>query len=182
LWNSGTGGHSGAYAVFRASNASFYIVAGGRVIKSIYDPTNGAKSVTFSTTTTALGRNPKINATPISLGNGSYSLLPGFYSNFKIGVESAYSLKFQTDGNLVIYKNPYETSYPWASKTCCSSNSLLWMQSDGNLVICNTSNKTLWASNTQWHAGAYALFKGSTGAFYIMLGTGKIIKTIYSPV
>jgi hypothetical protein len=62
-----------------------------------------------------------------------------------------YSLKYQTDGNLVIYvggKNPIwstGTSGKPAWKTC--------MQEDGNFVVYSSEGKPVWASNTYGTGG-----------------------------
>ena len=67
----------------------------------------------------------------------------------------------QSDGNFVIYSLIGGTLQPvWATYTSplgCSSCTRVTMQTDGNLVVYDTSNRALWSSGTWNHSGAYAV-------------------------
>jgi len=55
----------------------------------------------------------------------------------------------QTNGNLVLYKDPDRPVGVWASATSTAGASTLWLQNDGNLVLYrNSTGKPIWASNT----------------------------------
>jgi hypothetical protein len=56
-----------------------------------------------------------------------------------------YTLAMQTDGNLVLYANPYGAPL-WSTST--SSAHLAIMQGDGNFVLYTAAGAPLWASNT----------------------------------
>ena len=56
-----------------------------------------------------------------------------------------YFLIFQTDGNLVLYKNGSQAI--WSSGTAGSGATDAWMQADGNFVIYN-NGRPVWQSNT----------------------------------
>ena len=60
-----------------------------------------------------------------------------------------YILKFQSDGNLVLY-NVSSGKALWSSKTSGNSNAVLSIQGDGNVVIYkdNTQKVPLWSSGT----------------------------------
>lgn len=60
-----------------------------------------------------------------------------------------YSLIYQTDGNLVLYRNA-DSRALWSTKTHGHSAGRLIMQNDGNLVVYNASQQALWASIKNW--------------------------------
>lgn len=55
---------------------------------------------------------------------------------------------FQTDGNLVIYRDLARTQPIWSSNTSGNSGSRLFVQDDGNVVIYSYSNQPIWFTNT----------------------------------
>jgi len=65
-----------------------------------------------------------------------------------------FQLRFQTDGNLVLYFVP-TGAILWSSDTDGLGGTTLTMQKDGNLVMRNSSGAAVWSSNTQGHPGAY---------------------------
>ena len=76
---------------------------------------------------------------------------------------SEYELRFQTDGNLVVYK--VEDDAPqWATNTIDSDITKCIMQIDGNLVLYKTDGTAVWASDTF----------GVTGAYLILLDDGQL--------
>lgn len=71
-------------------------------------------------------------------------------------VNGRYTLVYQGDGNLVLYKN-YRYHPPkalWASNTNGRPAGLCHMQGDGNLVIYGPSRQYVWDSATNEHAGS----------------------------
>lgn len=79
-----------------------------------------------------------------------------------------YSLEYQTDGNLVIYKSTGAGKQAlWASNT---NNKPAWrcvMQEDGNLVVYGSQNNALWASGV--YGSQYA------GSKLIMQDDGNLV-------
>uniref|UniRef100_A0AAY5EAP7 Bulb-type lectin domain-containing protein n=1 Tax=Electrophorus electricus TaxID=8005 RepID=A0AAY5EAP7_ELEEL len=69
-----------------------------------------------------------------------------FKGDYLISNDGNYKAIFQDDGNFVVYGwKPI-----WASGSDGKPGFFLIMQSDGNLVIYDTNNQPLWASNS-WH-------------------------------
>jgi hypothetical protein len=99
------------------------------------------------------------------IGMAQNQLNPG---DSLMSATSAFSLIFQTDGNLVMY-GILDTSLPanltltgaqytnvmWSSGTNGKGAVACNMQTDGNLVLYNNSGKAVWASNTQGNPGAF---------------------------
>lgn len=61
--------------------------------------------------------------------------------------DGRFSLRFQTDGNLVLYRNS-DNAGLWAANTGGSGASSAYFQSDGNLVIYKPDGTTVWHSKT----------------------------------
>lgn len=82
-----------------------------------------------------------------------------------------YRLSFQTDGNLVLYRNADNVGI-WASRTNNKPANYLYFQHDGNLVLYqNTSGGVQWATN---------IYSSSTNppasnAFYILQLDGNFV-------
>ncbi len=88
-----------------------------------------------------------------------------------------HTLKFQPDGNLVVYNNASNAA-TWYSGTDGHPGSKLFMQADGNLVIYDKDNKALWASNTHI-SGTHLKFDGLSGMLYMVSGaSGGVITTM----
>ena len=68
-----------------------------------------------------------------------------------------YQLSMQSDGNLVLYYTwpGGRTGSLWSSRTNGVSGAYAKMQTDGNLVVYDSSNAARWASNTAGSSGAY---------------------------
>jgi hypothetical protein len=84
-------------------------------------------------------------------------------SDILTSCDGRYKLKFQNDGNLVIYKN---NSPVWASQTTGKGVQKLMFQTDGNLVMYNRENKPIWASNS-WGKSAHRLIMQNDGNLVI---------------
>lgn len=82
-----------------------------------------------------------------------------------------YTFIYQTDGNLVLYKNyPYQPQKAlWASNTGGKPAGTCIMQTDGNLVVYDPSSHALWASGT-WH---------DAGSHLVVQDDGNVV--IYRP-
>lgn len=77
------------------------------------------------------------------------SLLPGQYL---LSQDTKSVLALQTDGNGVLYKDFVAV---WSTKTAKRQVSRLTMQSDGNLVLYDTTGKALWSSGTAGNSNAH---------------------------
>jgi len=84
-----------------------------------------------------------------------------------------FTLIMQSDGNLVLYgTGPHGKFAEWASGTQGSGGSTCTMGDDGNLVIYDGDNNSVWESGTSGFDGAVALVNPS-GAFVIELAGGS---------
>ena len=70
--------------------------------------------------------------------------------------DGRYTFVFQSDGNLVLYKNysRHPRKALWASGTNGRPAAVCIMQGDGDLVIYDADAHALWSSNTYNHQGA----------------------------
>ncbi len=69
-----------------------------------------------------------------------------------------FTLTYQDDGNLVIYKNGNQPI--WASNTTGRNAARrLMFQEDGNLVIYDKNQKPIWASNSENKGGKYIVMQ-----------------------
>lgn len=75
-----------------------------------------------------------------------------------------YTLVFQTDGNLVLYR--YADEVVWASGTDNKGAEGFRFQTDGNLVIYGKNNSLVWASNSH-NKGGQTLVLEDNGEFVI---------------
>lgn len=62
-----------------------------------------------------------------------------------------YKFGMSSGGDLELVKGSKRL---WSAKTCCTSSNYAKMQSDGNLVVRNSSGKALWSSRTAGKSGA----------------------------
>ncbi|MDD3772970.1 MAG: bulb-type lectin domain-containing protein [Weeksellaceae bacterium] len=91
----------------------------------------------------------------IALAQSSSTYYP---VSFRHGVflrseSGVYTLRFQEDGNLVLYKN--KTKPIWASQTSGRQTRSLIFQDDGNLVIYDANKNAVWSSNSHGKGGSY---------------------------
>lgn len=68
-------------------------------------------------------------------------------SQFLESANGSYRFTFQTDGNLVVYRQS-DGAALWASNTRNQGGVRLPLQSDGNLVLYTSGSTPLWATNT----------------------------------
>ena len=75
--------------------------------------------------------------------------------------DGRYTLKYQTDGNLVLYvQTGSDPVAIWASKTAGKSVGSAVMQGDGNFVIYGKDGKSaVWSSGTSGHPGSWLLLR-----------------------
>lgn len=64
-----------------------------------------------------------------------------------------YTLKFEVNGNLVLYSNGNQPI--WASQTQGKSSRKLRFQDDGNFVIYDSGDNPIWSTNTNKKNGSY---------------------------
>jgi pimeloyl-ACP methyl ester carboxylesterase len=106
-------------------------------------------------------------------GPGTPSILPGG-RQLNPGQEiwspdRRYRLTFQTDGNLVIYRN--DGVPVWWTGTVGISPGAASMQVDGNFVVYDSANRAAWHTYTYGNPGAY-LSMQNNGAFSIYSASG----------
>lgn len=91
--------------------------------------------------------------TPATLRGRTWTTGKGYIMRSMNGV---FKLKWQDDGNLVLYKNG---STPiWASQTQ-GTGAKFTFQDDGNLVIYDSANSPIWASNTNNKSVSYVVLQ-----------------------
>jgi pimeloyl-ACP methyl ester carboxylesterase len=97
-------------------------------------------------------------ATPTApSGPGSWSLVPGqrlLPDRELASPGGAYVLRYQSDGNLVIYQRG--GGPVWSASTAGQPAGHVEMHGDGNLVMYNAFGQPVWASGTWGFPGAYA--------------------------
>src|SRR4051812_28149328 len=71
---------------------------------------------------------------------------------FVTSATGRYTFVYQSDGNLVLYKNYRRQGRRalWASGTAGTSVGVCVMQGDGNLVVYDGNHQAVWSSDT-WH-------------------------------
>jgi len=101
-----------------------------------------------------------------SILTGGSQLMPGQQISSPDG---RYRLTFQTDGNLVIYRND---GHPvWWTGTVGISPNAAKMQTDGNFVVYDTANYPHWHTHTWANPGAY-LSMQNNGAIVLYTAGG----------
>ncbi|NIF42729.1 peptidase S53 [Burkholderia sp. Tr-862] len=163
VWNSGTNGNAGAYAVFQTDgNFVVYNVSGKPLwFSSTNDTTFGHRlsvqddgnmviyrvSVpVFATSTSAAGL-PNSSSGP-AVWNGGMTLSSG--QSLTSG-NGANVLVMQGDGNLVLLRQGVPQ---WSSRTYNHPGAYATMQGDGNLVVYSSAGAPLWYSGTSGNPGA----------------------------
>lgn len=89
-------------------------------------------------------------------------LLP---DQFLVSPNGAFQLRYQTDGNLVVYRVADNTPL-WISFTSGLGTGRVLMQADGNLVILGPENNVQWSSRTNGFANAEGVLQDD-GSFVI---------------
>ncbi|WP_241244892.1 protease pro-enzyme activation domain-containing protein [Burkholderia ambifaria] len=163
VWNSGTNGNAGAYAVFQTDgNFVIYSVSGKPLW---FSSTNGATfghrlsvqddgnmviyrvSVpVFATSTSAAGM--ANSSSGPAVWNGGMTLSSG--QSLTSG-NGANVLVMQGDGNLVLLRQGVPQ---WSSRTYNHPGAYATMQGDGNLVVYSSAGAPLWYSGTSGNPGA----------------------------
>ncbi len=163
VWNSGTNGNAGGYAVFQTDgNFVIYSVSGKPLW---FSSTNGATfghrlsvqddgnmviyrvSVpVFATSTSAAGM--ANSSSGPAVWNGGMTLSSG--QSLTSG-NGANVLVMQGDGNLVLLRQGVPQ---WSSRTYNHPGAYATMQGDGNLVVYSSAGAPLWYSGTSGNPGA----------------------------
>jgi hypothetical protein len=125
--------------------------------------------VLYEVLTTHMGVAPRA----VGGGPGTPSIMPGG-SQLTPGQgiwspDGRYRLTFQTDGNLVIYRNDGQAVW-WTGTVGISPNAVR-MQTDGNFVIYDTANEARWHTYTFGNPGAY-LSMQNNGAIVLYTASG----------
>ncbi|KWA10513.1 protease pro-enzyme activation domain-containing protein [Burkholderia territorii] len=163
LWNSGTSGNAGAYAVFQTDGNFVVYSTSGKALwfSSTSSGSHGqalvvqddgnmviyASSVpVFATATSTAGMTnsssgPAVWSGGVTLGSGQ-SLASGNGANV---------LVMQGDGNLVLLRQGVPR---WNSATYNHPGAYAAMQTDGNLVVYSPAGVPLWYSGTNGNPGA----------------------------
>lgn len=110
-------------------------------------------SVLYEVLTTHMGIAQRRTSTP----SGSSTLAPG--ESLRPGQQlfspdGRYRLIYQTDGNLVLYREEYGSA-AWSSETWNTVPGIVTMQPDGNFVMYDPAGRALWHTYTWSHPGAY---------------------------
>ena len=163
VWNSGTYGNAGAYAVFQTDgNFVVYGASGNALWNSATNSTSYSQylavqddgnmvvyrsSVPVFATSTATSvytnstSGPAVWKSGITLSSGQ---------SFTSG-NSANVLAMQGDGNLVLLRQGVAQ---WSSGTYSHPGAFAVMQTDGNLVVYSSTGVPLWNSGTSGYSGA----------------------------
>jgi hypothetical protein len=88
-----------------------------------------------------------------------------------ISTDGRYRLVYQGDGNLVLYDD-VERSAPWSSGTAGVTIGQVVMQTDGNFVLYDASNRARWTSGTAANANAMLVLQ-SDGNLVVYTGDGR---------
>jgi hypothetical protein len=95
-----------------------------------------------------------------------------------------YTLTFQADGNVVLYKNG--TTALWSTRTQGTGAASLFFKTDGNLAVFNSSGTAVWASNRNNNISNldnnyfYALQNDGNFVFYYTYMSQTGVKMFYS--
>ena len=164
VWNSGTSGNYGNYAVFQNDgNLVVYNAGNGALWWSTTWGVGANRLVLhddgnlhiYANTTEKFTTDNRVNsyarnnvgtqiASETRLNAGDYIKSP----------DSRYTLVMQDDGNLVMYSA--DGAPIWNSGTAGRPGSYAVVQNDGNLVVYNAGNSALWWTGT-WSKGASTL-------------------------
>src|SRR5262249_48762841 len=111
---------------------------------------------------------PRLIAAGTALGSGQ-SLGPGDSLTSPSG---AFTLVYQTDGNLVVYQQ--DGTPIWWTGTDGTDPGAVTLQADGNVVLTDASGDVLWTSGTDGNAGASLMMQDS-GALQVIASNGGVL-------
>ncbi|MFF3917201.1 N-acetylmuramoyl-L-alanine amidase [Streptomyces sp. NPDC001852] len=187
VWASGTGGHTGAYAIMQNDgNLVIYKSGGGPSTGgALWSTGTWGHSGAYATLQNdgnfvvyASGGGPTTGGALWS--THTYKRGQTIASGQKLWAgwwaQAQYTrLVMQLDGNLVIYRNSDGTAI-WSSLTSGHSGAYAYMQSDGNLVVYKSgggpsAGGALWSTGTWGHSGAYATLQND-GNFVVYKSGG----------
>ena len=165
VWNSGTHGNAGAYAVFQTDGNFVVYSASGKALW--FSSTNGVSYSQylavqddgnmviyrpyypiFATGTATAGMASSSSGSAVWKGDIAISGGQSFASG-----NGANVFVMQGDGNLVLLRQGVAV---WNSGTFGHSGASAVMQGDGNLVVYNAGGAPLWSSSTGGNPGAAA--------------------------
>ncbi|MFP3505670.1 protease pro-enzyme activation domain-containing protein [Burkholderia sp. SIMBA_062] len=165
VWNSGTYGNVGAYAVFQ--NDGNFVVYSANGAALWYSATNGASGSQYLSVQDDGNMVIYQSFVPVfatATGTSSYAISASGSAVWKGGVvlssgqsftsgNGANVLIMQGDGNLVLLRQGVPI---WNSRTFGHSGAFGVMQGDGNLVVYSAAGAPLWNSGTGGNSGASA--------------------------
>lgn len=98
---------------------------------------------------------------------------------YRMSLNRKFRIIFQTDGNLVIYGTGKDLFLPWNSGTDGKGADKACMQFDGNFVISNSNNETIWSIRryVQLHGAYNCAVIDNNGKFVIKAACSQIEKS-----
>lgn len=162
IWNSKTGGHPGAFAVFQWDGNLVVYSASGRPLwaSGVRLYANSFVLQTDGNLVIYQGYTPRWASgysAPDGLRyRGTDYLYPGQVLNVNEYLRSSdkrYSLLLRSDGNLIAYGPGFHEI--WSSGTAGSGGRYLYVQTDGNLVIYNSAYRPVWATTPKSNPGKF---------------------------
>lgn len=159
IWHSHTSGNPGAYATFQGDgNLVVYAADGHALWNSGVRPgatrmtvQDDAHLVTYNASSKALWWSDVVipdNAAFIGTEARGMVLIHG--DQYLRSPDGRYSMKMQTDGNLVVYAPGHKAL--WQSNTDGNPGAYLLIQTDGNIVVYSSAGKALWYSGVRPNA------------------------------
>jgi hypothetical protein len=104
--------------------------------------------------------------TYLPVSTGVHGLRPGEHlvpGESRTSVDGRFTLSYQQDGNLVLYRNG--TTVVWQTRSSGRTAGRADMQLDGNFVVYDAAGQIVWKSNTS----------GSSGAFLVVQSDGNVV-------
>jgi hypothetical protein len=173
IWDSGTYGNPGAFAVLQGDgNFVVYSAAGTALWDSgtygnpgaSFQLQDNGNAVIYAANGTALwyGNSVALSGRVVTAGQAIYS------------PDGQYELIMQGDGNLVEYGPGSQVI--WDSVTYGNPGAWAIMQGDGNLVVYSAAGTALWDSGTYGHPGAYLVL--ADGGTLEIVDQGAVIWSV----
>lgn len=145
-----------------------YLPVGTSVLQATYaGDVNNLASV--------IAQGPTLQVSPLVSSLGAGSTLTAGQSIYS--PDGRYQLKFQSDGNLVVYDLKESMQAVWHTQTGGSGATRAFFQPDGNLVVykkVNGGDVAVWNSGT-WNQGAQRLELQNDGNLVIRTATGTAL-------